>query len=92
MLVVRRTLFSFIFATATCFAQTDTGSLAGRVADPSDAPISGAKVTISNNATGVTLPATTNQDGLYQYSSLQVGSYTSRSNGPALTAPGKAES
>ena len=76
MLVARRFLFSLLIASTICFAQTDTGSLAGRVADPSDAPLSGAKVILTNDATGVSLPATTNQDGLYQYSSLHVGSYT----------------
>ena len=74
MLVVHRILFSRIFVTATCFAQTDTGSLAGRVADPGDAPLSGAKVTLTNGAAGVPLPATTSQDDLYQYTSLRVSS------------------
>ncbi len=57
-------------------AQSDTGSLAGRVTDPSEGVVLGAKVLLINNATQVSLPATTNKDGLYEYPSLPIGSYT----------------
>ncbi len=76
MFVHSRAVFMLLITSAICLAQTDTGSLAGRVADPSDAPISGAKITLTNDATGASLPATTNEDGLYQFPSLRVGSYT----------------
>src|SRR4051794_35347534 len=76
MSLATRSLFSLFFTASICFAQSDTGSLAGRISDPSDAPLAAAKVSLSNDATGESLPATTNQDGLFVYSSLRVGSYT----------------
>src|SRR4051812_45580281 len=76
MPLASRSLFTLLLAGTVCLAQSDTGSIAGRVSDPSDAPLAAAKVTLTNEATGVSLPAATNQDGLYEYSSLRVGSYT----------------
>jgi hypothetical protein len=76
MSLASRSLVSLLITSAICFAQSDTGSLAGRVSDPSDSPLAAAKVSLTNDATGESLPATTNEDGLYVYSSLRVGSYT----------------
>ena len=70
--------------TALAFAQSDNGSLSGRVTDASDAVVAGAKVSITNDATGVTIPATTNQDGIFQYPSLPVGSYTVEAEHPGF--------
>jgi hypothetical protein len=63
-------------AAALMLAQSDTGSLAGRVTDPSGGAVSGAKVTLTNDATGVVLASTTNPQGLYEYPSVPVGAYT----------------
>src|SRR4051812_10351572 len=63
-------------AATLIWGQSDTGSLAGRVTDPSGGAVSGAKVTLTNDATGVALPSTTNPEGLYEYPSAPVGTYT----------------
>ena len=66
-----------VLATTVCmFAQSDTGSLAGRVADPSEGVVAGARVLLVNDATQASLPTMTNKDGLYEYPSLPIGSYT----------------
>ncbi|HZI33317.1 MAG TPA: carboxypeptidase-like regulatory domain-containing protein, partial [Candidatus Binatia bacterium] len=38
--------------------------------------MAGAKVTLTNDATGVALASTTNPEGLYEYASVPVGTYT----------------
>ena len=59
------------------FAQSITsGDIAGVVTDPSGAVIPNAKVTAKNDATGAIEAATTNGEGFYRFSFLQIGSYT----------------
>lgn len=53
-----------------------TGTILGRVVDPSGASIPAANVTVMNVATGVKHSMKTNADGLYTFSSLIVGSYS----------------
>ncbi|MEO7145860.1 MAG: TonB-dependent receptor [Bryobacteraceae bacterium] len=67
-----------------CFAQSDTGSLSGRITDASNAYVAGAKVVVTDDATGVSRPATANQDGFYEYSSLPVGAYTIQVENPGF--------
>src|SRR5256712_4363442 len=56
-------------------AQVDTGSILGTIADASGAPISGAKVTLTNEGTGAALSFTTSADGVYKFTPLKIGSY-----------------
>jgi len=58
-------------------AQTtiSTGSIQGTVTDPSGAFVGGAKVTISNQATGQTIDLTTNSSGTYNSGALTPGDY-----------------
>src|SRR4051794_2114801 len=57
------------------FAQTSAG-VNGTVTDSSGAVVSGADVTITNLDTGARRVATTGDDGLYQFPSLQSGRYS----------------
>lgn len=57
-------------------AQRLDGSLRGEVTDPSGAVVSGAKVTVTNPATGVSLSTTTTTSGTYVFPNLLVGTYT----------------
>ena len=59
------------------FAQTTvgTGSIVGNVTDPSSAVISGAKVTITNLATGHVMSLTTNSAGAFNSGALIPGDY-----------------
>src|SRR5689334_19390854 len=71
-------MFSLLFAVSSVFAQKFTGTIQGRVTDPSGAVLPNAQVTITNVATGVTRTATTNADGDYTFPELQVGTYEVR--------------
>jgi carboxypeptidase family protein len=52
-----------------------TGSIVGTVSDPSSAVISGAKVTITNLATGQLIDLTTNSSGSFNSGALLPGNY-----------------
>jgi hypothetical protein len=55
---------------------TTDGTIAGVAIDAQGAVISGAKVTAKNAATGQTLTATTEDNGSFRFSNVQVGTYT----------------
>ncbi len=57
------------------FAQRFTASIRGNVTDPTGAVVTGAKVTLANEETGMTRVVTTNAAGNYSYADLPVGSY-----------------
>ena len=56
-------------------AQTSTAQITGRVSDPSDAVVSGAKVRIRNMDTGETRDTTTSDSGYYTAPLLDLGRY-----------------
>src|SRR5688572_21263335 len=66
-------LCSIVFPLA---AQEARGTLLGRVTDPSDALVVGAKVDATNTDTGVRFTTTTNRTGDYLFPLLVPGSYT----------------
>ncbi|MGH9359841.1 MAG: carboxypeptidase regulatory-like domain-containing protein, partial [Terriglobia bacterium] len=57
------------------YSQVTGGMLSGTVTDPSGAVVPGAKIIVTNTATGVSRKATTNSAGLYTAPNLQPGSY-----------------
>jgi Carboxypeptidase regulatory-like domain len=57
------------------FAQKFTGQIRGTVTDQTNAVIAGAKVTLKNEATGLTRTTQTNATGSYAFPDLPVGSY-----------------
>jgi carboxypeptidase family protein len=61
---------------ALAHAQVTTADLVGTVKDSSGAVLPGARVVITNQATGVSRSATTGADGNYIFTSLQPGVYT----------------
>jgi hypothetical protein len=73
-------LFLFIAALLSlaaphAFAQA-TGSIRGTVVDPSGAVIPGAHVSAVNTATTVTRSVVTNEDGIYVFPDLAIGTYS----------------
>jgi carboxypeptidase family protein len=65
-----------IVGSGASFGQsTNSGDIRGTVTDPSGALIPGVKVTVLNVDTGVSKDFPTNQDGLYDTSSIVTGSY-----------------
>ena len=63
----------FLAALGTCFAQTAT--ITGRVTDPTGAVIPGTKITVTNEATGVSRTVETNETGYYTVPLLPPGQY-----------------
>lgn len=57
-------------------AQTGTSRATGQVLDPSGAAVSGASVTLTNEATGIEYKSTTTEAGTYLYDALPPGKYT----------------
>ena len=68
-------LFSWCLLT---WAQLPTSTLTGLVTDPQGAVVVGAKVTVTNPATGVSRETTTGSDGHYVFPNLIPGNYDLR--------------
>jgi len=65
--------FLLVFSAATGFAQSDLTAVAGTIHDPTGAVVSGATVTVRNQATGAERKATTNANGNYSIPSVPAG-------------------
>ncbi|MFN0084930.1 MAG: carboxypeptidase regulatory-like domain-containing protein, partial [Blastocatellia bacterium] len=63
---------------AAVFGQTGTSRITGTVSDPTGAVVPNVKVSIRNEATGVSFTAVTSSTGAYSFDSLPVGSYEVR--------------
>ena len=58
------------------FGQGASGRILGRVADPTGAVLSGAKITLLNEATGISRDARSNDSGDYSFVEVAPGTYT----------------
>lgn len=66
-----------LFYGTNAFGQGGTGGLTGIVFDPSEAVVAGAKVSLTNSATGVVRSTETTNAGVYRFAALPVvGTYT----------------
>jgi hypothetical protein len=61
---------------ASLSAQGASGRVLGRVADPTGAVLSGAKITLLNEATGISRDAKSNDSGDYSFVDVAPGTYT----------------
>src|SRR5579859_2280 len=71
-------MWTLVLSIATCLssvAQTVTGAVRGTITDPSGAIVPGAKVTATNQATGIQTTDITNSTGEYSIRFLQIGQY-----------------
>jgi hypothetical protein len=75
---VIRGLLCFTLLAACLLAQSERGTITGVVKDSSGAVVPAARITITNAATNVAIPAVTNGQGEYTVPSLSPGSYTVR--------------
>ena len=64
-----------ILAASPAYAQVSGATLSGTIIDPSGAAIAGAKVSVSNKATGVTRDVTSDDAGFYSAPNLLPGPY-----------------
>src|SRR5437773_5580856 len=60
---------------STLSAQVDTGTITGRVTDPTGAAIPGVQVSLVQTETNFRFAALTNSEGIYRVQSLQPGTY-----------------
>jgi hypothetical protein len=77
-------VFALLALSSLVFAQVQNGQFSGTVLDPSGAAISGAKITIVNQGTGLSTTATTNSSGNYTVSQLPVGTYKLSAEAPGF--------
>src|ERR1035438_9049201 len=61
---------------STLFGQTSSGTVSGRVVDPSGAAVAGAEVRIQNETIKDVRTFTTNPNGDFVFTELQPGAYT----------------
>jgi hypothetical protein len=73
---VLRTLVVFILVSLCAFAQRDLGTITGTITDPQGAGIPNARVTIIEDATGLSYTVQTTQLGEYVRPLLKAGTYT----------------
>ena len=57
-------------------AQVDSGSIRGTVYDSSGAVVSGARVTLTNQDSGLSMETLTARDGNYSFTPIKIGNYT----------------
>src|SRR3954454_17161158 len=66
---------SLLLLSTIALAQRDLGTITGTVSDAQGAAVPNAKVTISEEATGVSIPTQTNDSGIYTLPTLRPGTY-----------------
>ncbi|HMG01905.1 MAG TPA: carboxypeptidase-like regulatory domain-containing protein [Edaphobacter sp.] len=71
---------TLLFLAAPASAQLDTGGVTGTVLDPGGAIVPGAKITLTNSATGVTATTDSTSTGTYVFDGVRPGTYTLRSS------------
>jgi hypothetical protein len=59
-----------------CFGQRDLGTISGTITDASGAAVPSAKITITNDATGVVTNSQTNEAGAFTVPALNPGTYS----------------
>ena len=74
--VLALTLVAFMLFGSFAFAQRATGTLRGQVLDPQGAVVSNAKVTITNDGTGVKQTLQTTSAGTWNLPSVIPGTYS----------------
>jgi hypothetical protein len=75
---MRRLLGAIVVLVVVCiagYAQTFRGAINGTVTDPSGAVVAGAKVTATNNGTGIAQDTVSTNDGQFSFQDLPLGSY-----------------
>jgi Carboxypeptidase regulatory-like domain/TonB dependent receptor-like, beta-barrel len=69
-------LLATLLLSASAIAQVDAGAVRGTVADPTGAVVPNTKVTLTNDATGLSTSAATGSDGTYTFGPIKIGAYT----------------
>jgi hypothetical protein len=70
-----RIITTLLLATLCAFAQFDSAAVVGSVRDERGGAISGAKVVLRNNATGITLTTDSSEAGDFIFPTVRIGNY-----------------
>jgi len=73
-----------VLASSPAFAQVDMGSIQGTVLDSSGAVIPNAKVSLTNQATNLTVTTKSNASGVYIFTPIRIGQYTITGESPGF--------
>jgi hypothetical protein len=73
-----------LIAAARMLTQGINGSLTGLVTDPTDAPVPGARIVVTNLNTGLIARTTTNSSGVFNLASVPIGTYEIRIEAPGF--------
>ena len=71
-----RQLLAIAICSTCLFAQDYRAKVQGLVTDSSDASVAGAKITLTNNGTGITAVRESGPNGAYLFDSVEPGTYT----------------
>ncbi len=69
-------MLPMFFAPPFAYAQVDTGTILGTVRDPTGSVVPGAKITLTNEGTGVSATTVSHGDGYYIFTPIRIGDYT----------------
>lgn len=69
-------LLAFMFIAPVAIQAQTKGSLSGSVTDPAGAVVPGANVELKNNATGAARTTVTGDNGVFQFTDVEPGTYT----------------
>ncbi len=69
-------VLALLLTAFSAFAQSDNASVSGVITDPSGAGVPNAKITLRNQANGLTREATSNESGSYSIPTVPSGLYT----------------
>src|SRR6185436_2395993 len=72
------------FSAVLLQAQSENATMTGSVQDPTGAVISRAEIAVRNEGTGATAQTRTNDEGLFNFSSLRPGTYTLTAASPGF--------
>src|SRR5690242_17987019 len=70
-----RCVFFLIVLVASALAQVDTGTITGRVVDPSGSVVPNVQITLIQPETSFRFQAVSNGEGIFRIQSLQPGTY-----------------
>jgi hypothetical protein len=82
--VVWMVIFVCLLISTPVYGQRVTGSIDGRVSDASGAILPGVELTVTNESTGQTRTAITNETGLYNVPQLSSGTYSVQASLPGF--------
>src|SRR5258708_2063343 len=67
------------------FSQFEAGSVLGTIRDANNAVVRGAKITLTNNETGIAATATSDDNGNYEFPTVKVGLYKVTAEQPGFS-------